>query len=60
MYFSITVTLSILSDKVNMRGPFLMGFSAIGMIGFAILRSSVGTGAVGYVAVFFATIGTAG
>ncbi|KAF9020666.1 MFS general substrate transporter [Hymenopellis radicata] len=55
----ITIGTSILSDRFNMRGPFLMIFSSIGMIGFGMLRSSVGTGAVGYVAVFFAVIGTA-
>ncbi|KAJ7581787.1 major facilitator superfamily domain-containing protein [Mycena floridula] len=55
----ITVAVSMLSDRVNMRGPFLMVFSVIGMIGFGILRSPQGSGAVGYVGTFFATIGTA-
>jgi len=55
----ITITISILSDKFNLRGPFLCVFSAIGMIGFAILRSEIGTGTVGYVATFFAVIGSA-
>ncbi|KAJ7583782.1 major facilitator superfamily domain-containing protein [Mycena floridula] len=55
----ITIGVSILSDKLRLRGPFMMAFSAIGMIGFGILRSPSGSGAVGYVGTFFATVGTA-
>lgn len=54
----IAVATCMLSDKVNMRGPFLMAYSALAVIGFAMLRSPLGTGTVGYVGTFFATIGS--
>ena len=52
----ITITAGYMADKMKIRGPFMLGFSLLAIVGWAMLVSS-GTPAVQYTGTFFATAG---
>jgi hypothetical protein len=55
---ALAIALSIISDKHNLRGPFIIICSTISIVGYAIVYAApAGNPGIGYAGTFFATVG---
>jgi MFS family permease len=55
-FFAVGV--ATISDRIQIRAPFIQASSIVGIIGFAMLRLPSGSKGVGYAGTFFAVVGT--